>query len=73
MKAIDCEHRDFPVCPHCGTIDEDWWDGLTIEARDGSEWTAKCPECGEEYHVTLTVTTTFTTKKTEPTGPEEKP
>lgn len=24
----DTDWTEFPVCPHCGTQDQDWWDGL---------------------------------------------
>ena len=71
IEEIDCQQNDYPVCPHCGTTDVDWWDGQP-DRKDGDTWTVECPGCDKEYAVTLTVTTTFDTKKIEPTEPEAK-
>ncbi len=55
--------NDFPKCPHCKTIDIDWYDGLEPK-WDGDEWTTDCGDCGKEYVVTMNVTATFQTKVT---------
>lgn len=60
---LDTDDTDFPVCPSCGTIDYDWWDGLGIEVNDGTEWSRSCDECGAEFKVTACVNITFTTTK----------
>ena len=28
MPEFDTEWTEFPTCPHCGEVDQDWWDGL---------------------------------------------
>jgi hypothetical protein len=63
MKEIDCCLNEFPVCPNCGNVDQDWWDGLEAEINDGSTWGASCGSCEADYTVTANVNTTFNTKK----------
>lgn len=58
----DTHLTTFPVCPHCGSDDQDWWDGLTIQVNDGTKWTAHCSDCGGDYEVSACVDVTFTTK-----------
>ena len=56
-SAIDCEHRDWPICPHCGRKicgPED----LPVSVDDGM---LDCDACGGdcmwERHVTITYST----------------
>jgi phage terminase large subunit GpA-like protein len=57
---------DEPVCPHCGYVQQDWWDGLTGDECDGSTWTTTCSKCGKEFHVEMNVSNSFTTQKETP-------
>ena len=59
---IDAKWKNVPVCPYCGTENHDWWD-KTILRNDGDTDYCKCGSCGEEYHVTLRVSSKFATEK----------
>ncbi len=55
----DTEHRDFPVCPHCGHEDRNGWDAF----RDGSSIEeVDCPECDRAYISECITTITYTTR-----------
>ncbi len=58
----DTQWQEFPVCPHCGFEDQDWWDGLAGSAGDGDCWPSCCGACGQDYLVTMCVSTEFCTK-----------
>lgn len=60
----ETEGTNYPVCPVCGAVDEDWWDGLTIEVNDGTEWPAHCHDCGADYSVAARLDITFSTTPT---------
>jgi hypothetical protein len=62
MTEFDTKWTTFPVCPHCGKADQDWWDGLSHK-WDGDSWEVNCGFCMKEYQVTISVDTTFDTKK----------
>ncbi|OGS99810.1 MAG: hypothetical protein A3K04_02380 [Gallionellales bacterium RBG_16_56_9] len=57
----DTDWTEFPVCPHCGTQDHDWWDGLP-QKNDGDNWDATCMSCGSDYSVVMSVSVHFSTK-----------
>jgi hypothetical protein len=57
--VIDPEHRDFPVCPHCGHALCDPVD--MPQSVDAGEM--DCDECGGECTWERFVTVTFTTRK----------
>lgn len=61
MNDFDTEWTTFPVCPHCGDIDQDWWDGLSPK-NDGDSWEAECGNCQKNYIVTMSISTHFDTK-----------
>ncbi len=44
MHKHDTEWTDYPTCPHCGAIDQDWWDGLPPK-NDGDSWDENCGDC----------------------------
>ncbi len=48
-----------PICPHCGEVDDQWWDGMPKNAGDGYGWVATCAECEGAYAVTMCMTATF--------------
>lgn len=53
---------DFPECPNCGQVDQDWWDGgAPHNAGDGDEWESNCGSCGKDYRVTMAVSCSFST------------
>ena len=62
MDNIDLSYNTYPVCPHCGESDQDWWDGLPPK-NDGDQWNVACGFCDEKYSVTLNVEATFCTSK----------
>lgn len=59
---IDHEWTHYPVCPHCGFIDREWWDG-TDKGSDDSTWEAECGNCDKSYTVHMSVMTRFSTEK----------
>lgn len=61
MSRFDTEWTIFPVCPHCGTVDQDWWDGLAPK-NDGDSWEVECGNCQKDYIVTMSVSTHFDTQ-----------
>jgi hypothetical protein len=64
MTEFDTEWTEFPKCPHCGEDDQEWWDGLSItDHGDGSEWDAQCGFCDKDYHVSMSTSVNFSTKK----------
>lgn len=56
----DTNLTTLPVCPHCGSMDSDWWDGLP-RIDDGDTWESSCDSCGEGYAVEVAVEYLFTT------------
>ena len=60
--AIHTEHRDNPVCPHCGHEEGDAWE---IDFGAGIEGDAviSCGECGQDYSATRNCTVTYSTCK----------
>lgn len=61
-QVFDTDWTSLPVCPNCGSKDHDWWDGLTIQVNDGTEWTYTCGNCDKEVKVTACVDITFSTE-----------
>lgn len=61
MSKFDTEWTTFPVCPHCGETDQDWWDGLGPK-DDGDSWEVECGACQQDYVVTMSVSTHFETQ-----------
>ncbi len=64
MPDFDTEWTDYPVCPHCGCKDEDWWDGTSMR-NDGDTDEFSCGNCEADYAVTLSTSVSFKTKKIE--------
>ena len=62
-EEFDTEWTGQPVCPHCGTEDSDWWDGLREEKRDGDSWQMTCGACYKSSTVTIYVSYDFSTEK----------
>lgn len=62
MSEHDTEWTDLPVCPYCGEVEHDWWDGLPPK-NDGDSWGADCGNCEGEYTTTMSVSTNFDTVK----------
>jgi hypothetical protein len=64
MPKYDTKWTDYPTCPHCGFIDEVWWDGLPPK-NDGDSWNVDCGGCEKKYVVTMSVSCNFDTIKGE--------
>jgi len=60
---IDHEYTDFPVCPHCGYVDEYYWEGDNYPTEDEQTVDDECLECGKKYKLTCNVIRTFSTSK----------
>jgi predicted RNA-binding Zn-ribbon protein involved in translation (DUF1610 family) len=61
MSTIDTEHRDAPICPHCGhehTNAPQWEFGYPLENRLDTS----CEACGADIHVTKHTTITYSTE-----------
>lgn len=61
LDYVECtSYEDEPVCPWCGTKDEDWaeYEGLH---SDGDRIVADCPNCELKYDITLCVSYNFST------------
>lgn len=63
-KEINTECTEYPTCPHCGEVDQDWWDGQPPR-YDGDKWDVTCHNCDKTYQVELEVEWSFTTEKKE--------
>jgi len=64
MAAV-LEHtgQNYPVCPHCGHVDRDWWDvSPPRDVHDGAEWETECGTCEKPYTVRVHETITFDTE-----------
>lgn len=57
----DTEGTWAPTCPHCGVVDQDWWDGTALK-DDGDTEVVDCGSCGKPYETTLHVSTDFDTR-----------
>lgn len=54
---------DYPTCPSCGFVDQDWWDGLPSKV-DGDSWEWTC-ECGAVCTITMSLEASFDTERKE--------
>ena len=54
MPEIDTWSTDFPTCPHCGYVDQDYF-----EYNEDGNYT--CGDCGKLFHVRVHHFSTFTT------------
>ncbi len=61
-ESFDTIWTHFPVCPHCGEEDFDWWDGQP-QRWDGDEWQVDCGWCNKEYSIIMSISTLFWTRK----------
>ena len=61
MSGYETDDTDHPVCPHCGCINQDWWEGLEPK-NDGDEWECHCPNCLKDYLVVMCVIATFSSR-----------
>jgi hypothetical protein len=64
-RTMDHTGKSWPICPHCGHVDRDWWDVSPPHiVRDDAGWEAECGTCGKTYMVTVHETITFDTGAT---------
>ncbi len=57
---ISNKMTDFPVCPHCGHVEQDAWEIDFGPGLDGDthHW---CGSCGKEYYVERLTTVYYST------------
>lgn len=60
---IDTEHRDMPVCPHCGHEDVTPFLRLLLVSN---RFVCKCSACKRSFWVKGAVTVTYTTSIQKP-------
>jgi hypothetical protein len=60
VMGADLEHRDWPVCPHCGHANTGAWEWNFGPGLEGSG-AFECARCGGRMHVERWVTVTYTT------------
>lgn len=59
MKRIPgLDHRERPICPHCGHHDRDAWE---IDFSRNETKTVACNSCGKDYRVTQHLSVTYST------------
>lgn len=63
-EEIDTEYTAYPTCPHCGKPDSTWWDGEGLY-DDGDEVIRDCGRCEKPMKITIHISPTFTTEKTD--------
>lgn len=55
--------EEYPVCPHCGRVDRDWWDvSPPRRISDGAEWETECGTCEKTYIVRVHEHISFDTR-----------
>ena len=47
---MDLNNTEYPKCPYCGFIDQDWYDD-NWDPHDGDITTYSCGNCGMEFEV----------------------
>lgn len=59
VPEINHIETDDPICPHCGQIQDDWFDWSCL----GSGGTSDCTNCGESFNYVIRqwIDYTFTT------------
>lgn len=57
-------HEDYPVCPHCGHEEKEWYD-KEIDLDDGGITTIECNACDTAFIVTTHLNFSFSTEKFE--------
>jgi hypothetical protein len=57
---MDTEHRDKPICPHCGYEETDAWE-MDFGGLEGCE-EFECGMCSEPFFCTKSVTISYSTK-----------
>ena len=60
-STFDLDHRDYPVCPHCGNEHRDAWEWDFGPGVEG-ECVTWCHSCGGEMSVSKMVTITYTSQ-----------
>ena len=63
-KEIDCWGTEYPTCPYCGEMDQDWWDGRP-NANDSDSWVTRCGFCMKNYTVDICIDVSFSTEMVE--------
>lgn len=58
---MDTQHRDYPICPHCGHEHKDAWEWEFGPGLEGDTET-ECGECDKPFFVARHATITYTTQ-----------
>lgn len=63
MSQHSDNHEDTTdvVCPHCGYIDREWFEGYDIS--DGSVGTHECMDCSKPFKLHVSISVNFTTER----------
>jgi hypothetical protein len=67
-RLTDTYRTDYPVCPFCGFIDQDWWDCIDVAnalKKDGDFTHTTCTNCFKDITITINVEYTFSTEAKE--------
>jgi hypothetical protein len=59
-ESFDTEHRDSPICPHCGHAEGDAWE-IDFGAGIEGDTTITCGECEMDYLASRHCTVTYST------------
>ena len=59
---MDLEYTDFPVCPHCGAEEKDYWEIMDEHTGDGDETEFECGACGGSVVVEIHMSLNFSTR-----------
>lgn len=62
LSDLDLAGNSFPKCPYCGYDDRDFETDNREVQYDGDETSHDCPKCDKKYHVTLSVSFSYTTE-----------
>lgn len=61
VPVADTFEDEAPVCPECGFVDQDWWDGAPLNPH---RLTWECPNCLASLTTDLEYSATFSTRRT---------
>ncbi|EGK10207.1 MAG: hypothetical protein M0Z65_10755 [Firmicutes bacterium] len=59
---MDLECTDFPICPHCGTVEKDYLEIMDETTGDGDEIEYECWACGGSVTVEIHMSLNFSTR-----------
>lgn len=72
LNTTHLAELSVPVCPYCGTRDEEWWDGGCYHDGEGVV-VASCSRCDADYSVSYKTSINFTSERLELDEDKEDP